>query len=148
MDLVLSNLQWLMYHKTKSHRTKSTSSWFFASMQSSKLANSFPSFLETLNLPVSSLRCKTLWIVNFLFFFFFFFLFICLTSSLVHFREGWENLTWGTGQVFISLSRFLLQSLVLRSVLILLRYFIFTFTFISLCLMLSAFLNSHVFIVF
>ena len=47
---------------------------------------------------------------------------ICLSSSLVHFRKGPEYLTRGTAQVSIPLVRFLLESFVSSSYLVLLRY--------------------------
>ena len=40
---------------------------------------------------------------------------IYLSSSIVHFKNDPEYLTWGTVQVFIPLMRFLMQSLVSRS---------------------------------
>ena len=56
---------------------------------------------------------------------------ICLSSSLVHLREGPEYLTSGIAQVFISLIRFLLLSFISSSFLVLLRYSFWIFSFIS-----------------
>ena len=47
---------------------------------------------------------------------------IHLSSSLVYFKKGSNNLTRGFSQVFIPLMRTLLQRFVLRSFIILLRY--------------------------
>ena len=46
---------------------------------------------------------------------------VCFSSSLVHFLKGHEYLTRSTAHVFIPLIRFLLDSFVSRSVLVLLR---------------------------
>ena len=62
----------------------------------------------------------------------------CLSSSLVHFKNGPEYLMRGTAQVFIPLISFLQHSFVSSSFLILLRYSFFIFSFISTCLMVSA----------
>ena len=76
------------------------------------------SFLETSRLSMLFLECKALCIViNFLVLWY-----ICLSSSLLHFKDGPEYLTRRTAQEFIALMRFLLQRLVLNSFLILLRY--------------------------
>ena len=61
---------------------------------------------------------------------------ICLTSSLVHFKND-EYFTRGTSQMFISLMRFLLQSLISRSFLFLPKYSFLMFSYISACLMVS-----------
>ena len=63
---------------------------------------------------------------------------ICLSSSLVHFKNGSEYLTRSTAQVFIPLIRFLLHSFVSSSFLLLPRYSFLIFSFISTCLMESA----------
>ena len=83
------------------------------------LASPFPSsFLGTYGLSVSSLGCSALCIViSFLVLWS-----ICLSSSLVHLRKGPEYLTRVIAQVFIPLIRFLLESFVLSSFLVLLRY--------------------------
>ena len=71
-----------------------------------------PSFLYKYNL--SSLRYKALCrVINFILWF------ICMSSF--HFKNGLKYLTRETNQVFIHLITFLLQSLVLRSFLLLLR---------------------------
>ena len=63
---------------------------------------------------VSSLGCRVLRIVmSFLVFWS-----ICWSSSLIHFKNSPEYLTRGTAQVFISLLRLLLCSLVLSSFLV------------------------------
>ena len=77
----------------------------------------------------SSLGCKTLCMV----FSFLVLCSICLSSSLVHFKKGPEYLTRGKAQVFIPLMRFLFYSLLTSSFLVLLRYFLKTFSFISTC---------------
>ena len=63
---------------------------------------------------------------------------ICLSSSLVHLRKGPKYLTWGTAQVFIPLIRFLQESFVSISFLVLLRYSFWILSYISSCLMVSA----------
>ena len=55
-----------------------------------------------------------------------------------HFKKSPEYLTRGTAQVFITLIRFLLDSSVWSSFLVLLRSFFLIFSFISTCLMVSA----------
>ena len=80
----------------------------------------FPSFLNTSNSSISSLECKGLCIVmSFLVLWS-----ICWSSSLVHFKNGPEDLTLGTTQVFISLMRLQLESWVFSSFLVLLRNFL------------------------
>ena len=64
--------------------------------------------------------------------------FLCLSASFVHFKNGPKYLSSETSQMFIPLMRFLLQSLVSRSFLVLLRYSFLNFPFIFLCLMVSA----------
>ena len=89
--------------------------------------SSFPLsfFLDTYSLSKSSLRCNALCIViSFLVLWS-----ICLSSSLVHFREGPKYLTRGTAQIFIPLLRLLLDSFVSRSCLFLLIYSFFFFFF-------------------
>ena len=63
---------------------------------------------------------------------------ICWSSSLIHFKNSPKYLTRGTAQVFIPLIRFQLWSSILSSFLILLRYSLLMFSFISSCLI-SAF---------
>ena len=93
-----------------------------------------PSFLGTYSLSTSSLGCNALCIViSFLVLWS-----ICLSSSLVHLRKGPEYLMRGTTQVFIPLIRFLLESFVSSSFLVLLRYSFWILSFISTCLMVSA----------
>ena len=102
-----------------------------------------PSFLGTYNLPVSSLGCKALSIViKFLVL-----RSICLSSSLVLFKNGPEYLTRRTAQVFIPLRKFLEQSLVSRSFLDRLRNSIrfFFSSFISACLVVP---TSQVLVIF
>ena len=83
-----------------------------------------PSFLGTYSRSTSSLGCNALCIViSFLVLWSIF-----LSSSLVHLRKGPEYLMRGTAQVFISLIRFLQESFVTSSFLILLR-FLFAFFF-------------------
>ena len=62
---------------------------------------------------------------------------ICLSSSLVPFRKGPENVTRDIAQVFIPLIRFLLESFVSSSFLIFRRYSFWILSFISTCLMVS-----------
>ena len=62
---------------------------------------------------------------------------ICLSYSLVHFKNGQEYFTTGTVQVYIPVMRFLLQSLVSRSFLILQRHSFLMFSLISVCLLVS-----------
>ena len=93
-----------------------------------------PFLLETYNLSTSSLGCNAPCIViSFLVLWS-----ICLSSSLVHLRKGPEYLTSVTAQVFIPLTRFLLESFVSSSFLVLLRYSFWILSFISTCLMVSA----------
>ena len=95
--------------------------------QSSELANRLPpSFLGTCTVFSSSLACKDLCMaINFLVHWP-----ICLSSSLVHFKNGSEYFTTRTAQVFISLIRFLLNDLI--SSCFFLRYSFF-FAFIATC---------------
>ena len=77
-----------------------------------------PSFLGTYSLSTSSLVCNALCLViSFLVLWS-----IYLSSSLIHLRKGPEYLKRGTAQVFIPLIRFLLESFVSSSFLVLLRY--------------------------
>ena len=93
-----------------------------------------PFFPKTYNLSTSSLGCKALcMVISFLILWS-----ICLSSSLLYFKKGFEYLTWGTALVFIPFIRFLLYSLLSSSFLVLLRYSFFNFSFISTCLMVSA----------
>ena len=107
-----------------------------ASTLSSMLASPFPpSFLHIYSLSTSSLRCNALCIVKS----FLVLMSICLSSSLVHFREGPEYLTKGIAQAFIPFYKaFLLDNFVLGSFLVLLRYSFLIFSFIFTCLMVSA----------
>ena len=77
-----------------------------------------PSFLGTYSLSTSSLGCNALcMVVSFLVLWS-----ICLSSSLVHLRKGPAYLMRGTAQVFIPLIRFLPESFVSSSFLVILRY--------------------------
>ena len=64
---------------------------------------------------------------------------ICLSSSLVYFKNGPEYLTRNTAQVFIPLIRSQFHSFVSSNFLVHLRYSFLIFSFISSCFMLSAF---------
>ena len=86
------------------------------------------SFLDTYSLSTSSLRCVLCMVISFL----------LLCSSLVHFRKGSEYLTRGATLVLIPLIRFLQESFVLRSFLVLLPYSFWILSFISTCLIESA----------
>ena len=101
---------------------------------SSMLASPLPpSFLETYSLSTSSLGYNALcMVISFLVLWS-----ICLSSCLVHLRKGPEYLTRGTAQVFIPLMRFLLESFVSSSFLVLLRYSFRIMSFIFTCLMVS-----------
>ena len=105
-----------------------------ASMQFSMLVSQFPPFLVSYSLSMSSVRCKALCIIiNFLVLWFF-----CLSSSLVHFKNSPEYLTRRI--------KFMLQSLILRSFLILLEY---SYFFLYICLLDGVcFQNSQVLIMF
>ena len=94
--------------------------------------SSSPSFLDTYSLSTSSLGCYALcMVISFLVL-----RSICL-FSLVLIKKGPEYLTSGTAQVFILLIRFLLDSFVSSSFLVLLRNSFWIFPFISTCLMVS-----------
>ena len=92
------------------------------------LANPLPpSFLDTYSLSTLSLESKVLhMVISFLVFWP-----ICLTSSLVYFKNGPEYFTKGTAPIFILLLRFLRFCLVSSSFLFLLRYSFLIFSFIS-----------------
>ena len=76
---------------------------------------------------MSFIGSKALWmVINFLVFWI-----ISLSSFLAPFKNGPEYLTTGTVLIFIPLLRFLLQSLVSSSFLVLLRYYFLHFPFIS-----------------
>ena len=91
-------------------------------------------FLDIYSLSGSSLGCNALcMVISFLVLWS-----ICLSSSLAHFRKGTEYLTRSTAQVFIPLIRFLQDSFVSSSFLVLLRYSFLILSFISTCLMVSA----------
>ena len=98
--------------------------------QSSMLASPRPpSLLGTYSLSTSSLGCNALcMVISFLVLWS-----ICLSSSLVHLRKGLLYLTRGTAQVSIPLIRFLLESFVSSSFLVLLRYSFRILFFISTC---------------
>ena len=113
----------------------SLSSQIVAFMQLSVLESPLSSsFLDIYSLFISSLSCKALCIIiNFLVLWS-----IPLIFSLDHFMNGQNYLTRRTAQVFTPFSRFLPQSLVLRSFLVLLKYTFLTFSFIYVCLMIYA----------
>ena len=93
-----------------------------------------PSFLGTYSLSTSSLGGNALcMVISFLVLWS-----ICLSSSLVHLRKGPEYLTKGTAQVLIPLIRFLQESFISSSFLVLLRYSFWILFLISTCLMVSA----------
>ena len=69
---------------------------------------------------------------------------ICWSSSLAHFKNGPEYLTRGTAQVFISLMRFLLYSLILSGFLVLLRYSFLIFSFVIIIIIDTVQLLCHV----
>ena len=105
------------------------------SLLSSMLASHHtPSFLDTYNLSTSSPGCSALdMVISFLVLWS-----ICLSSSLLYFKEGLEYLTWKTTQVCIPLISFLLDNFVSNSFLVL-QYSLLIFkNFISSCLMVSA----------
>ena len=110
------------------------------SMLASLLPPSFllPSFLPPSFLyshTTSSLGCNALCMaINFLVLWS-----ICLSSYLVHFKNGAEYLTRATAQVFISLVRFLLHGFVSGGFPVFLRYsFLLFFPFIFVCLIMPA----------
>ena len=106
-----------------------------ASTVSSMLASPLPpSFQDTYSLSTSSQGYNALcMVISFLVLWS-----ICLSSSQVHLRKGPEYLTSGTAQVSIPLMRFLLDSFVLSSFRVLLRYSFRVMSFICTCLMVSA----------
>ena len=108
---------------------------FDASTLSSVLASPLPlSFLDMYNLSTSFQGCKALcMVISFLVLWP-----ICLRSSLVHFKNGFEYLRKGTAKVFTPLIRYLLYNFVSSSFLVLLRYTFSLFSFISSLLMVSA----------
>ena len=88
-----------------------------------------PSLLDTYDLSTSSLRCNGLYmVISFLVLWS-----ICLSSSLIHFKNGPEYLTRKKAQILIPLTRFLLWSSGSSEIL----FFKF-FSFISTCLIVSA----------
>ena len=99
----------------------------------------FPSFLDTYSLSTSSLGCNGLcMVISFCFFFVFFFfvhLFKFFSGPL---KTGPKYLTRDTAQVFIPLVRFSRDSFVSSSLLVLLRYSFWIFSFIPTCSMVSA----------
>ena len=121
----------------------SSSRFINASTLSSILASPLsPSFLDTYSLSTSSLGWNALYmVISFLVL-----CSICLSSSLVYFKNGSEYLTRRTAQVFIPLKRFHQDSLVLSCFLILLKYSFLIFSFTSFCLMGSASNILHVFV--
>ena len=93
-----------------------------------------PSFFVTYCLPASFLGCKALWIViSFLVLWS-----ICLSSSIILFRNSPEYLTRKTAKVFIPLIRLVQYNLVSSSFLVFLWYSFLIFSFIFTCLMLSS----------
>ena len=81
-----------------------------------------PSFLYTLTM--SSLRCKTLcFLINLIVLWP-----IDQSSSFIHFKNDIQHLTMKTTWIFVSLVRFLLQTLVSIDSLVLLRYSFLTFS--------------------
>ena len=94
---------------------------------------SFP-LLDTYCMSIPSFGYKILCkVINFLVLWF-----ICLNSFLIHFKNGPDYLTRKTAQVFIPSMRFLLQSWVSKSSLVLEVLFSYFFSFILVCLMVSA----------
>ena len=106
-----------------------------ASMQSWTLGGPLSSILDAHSRSMSSVACKDLSVVMSSLIPWS----ICWSSSLVYFKNGSENLTRGTAQVFIHL-RFLLCCLLSSCFLFLFlhRYLKFFF-FISVCLVVFAF---------
>ena len=102
---------------------------------SSMLASPIPpTSLDTYSLWTSCLGCNALrMVISFIVLWS-----ICLSSSVVHFKNGPEYLTKDTALVFIALIRFLQHSFVLNRYLAFLIYFFLNFSFISTCLMVSA----------
>ena len=97
------------------------------------LANPYTSsFLDTNSLSTSSLGCRALCIS------FLVYLSIFVSPCLVHFTKGLEYLTKETAQVFVPLIRFLLESFISSSFLILWRYSFLILSFIFNCLMVAA----------
>ena len=81
------------------------------------------SFLDTYSQSILSLSSEALCIIiNFLVLWS-----ICLIFTIVHFKKGPEYLAKEADLLFIPLMRFLLQSLVSRSFLVLLKYFLLPF---------------------
>ena len=102
-----------------------------------------PFFLDTYTLSMSSLGCKAfLIVINFLVLWS-----ICPRLCFVHPKNGLEDLTRRTAQVFITLMRFLLQILVSRNPFVLRFSFLISFSFISACLMVSISNIPKVFVV-
>ena len=62
----------------------------------------------------------------------------CPSSFLIHFKNGTEYLSRGITLMLIPLMRFLRQSLASKSFLVCLRYCFVIFSFISVCVMMSA----------
>ena len=90
-----------------------------------------PSFLDTYSLSLSSRVCNSLCVVISLLILWS----ICLSSSLVRFKNGPEYLTRHITQVFILLIRFLRHSFVSSCFLVLLRYSFSIVPYISICLL-------------
>ena len=99
-----------------------------ASTMSSLLVSPLPpSFHDTYSLSTSSLGCNAICkITNFLLWF------ICLSYSLVHFKNSPEYVMRGTVPVFIPLISFLLYSFVSSSFLVLLNESFLIFFFLLL----------------
>ena len=102
-------------------------------------------FLDSYNISLLSLRYKALSIViNF-----YVFWAICLSFSLVYFKNGPNYLTRETTQLFIALMRFLLQALVSRSFLVRLSYFFLVFFFFHFYLFVDIRFQYHqIFVIF
>ena len=123
-NLLDSIIIWLIASSLSPHNLHllSSSRYIDASTLSSVLANALPpSFLDTYSLSTSSLGCKALcMVISFLVL-----CSICLSSSLVHFKNGPEYLMMRTEPLI----RFLLESFVSSSFLVLLRYSFSIFSF-------------------
>ena len=95
----------------------STLSWMLKRLRS-------PSFLDTYNLSVSFLRCKTISIIMT-----FFCSLVYLFMFSVHFKCVPEYFTTGIAQVFIHSMKFLLSSMISGSFIVLVRYSFIYFLF-------------------
>ena len=100
----------------------------------SMLVSPLSSFFDAYSLSMSFNKCKALCIIiSFLVLWS-----ICWSSSLVHFKNGPEDHTRRTAQVFIPLMRFLPYSLASCSFPVLLGYSFKILSFLPACLMVSA----------